>query len=56
MKFGRKLGYHKRKVKFDIDQDRLDRAQTRPKEMFKTSYLKKFSTDFDEMWQEAWLL
>ena len=31
MKFGRMLGYHEMKVKFDIDKNRPDRAQTSSK-------------------------
>ena len=37
MKFGRKLGYHKRKVKFDIDKNRPDRAQTSSKRNFQNA-------------------
>jgi len=49
MKFGRKLGYHKRKAKLDIDQNRPGNRKPRPKEMFKTPYFKKVSIDFDEI-------
>ena len=46
MKFGRKLGYHERKVKFDVDKNRPDRAQTSSKRKFQNAISNKVLDGF----------
>ena len=41
MKFGRMLGYHEMKVKFDIDKNRPDRALTSSKRNFQNAISQK---------------